>query len=145
MDEEQREKLINEIYPSFNKWWDEHGKYSRAGGGEYKRTFAWNAWLWVHERVHNRMSLLDKMERAKTEYNQLVTQCTIAPIGDPIHSTRAFTVTICDEGAGEFLAVRQMSNGAEISIEIEQWEVLKGVIESMFIDHIYTELSEVEK
>ena len=29
--------------PNFEAWWEEHGQYGRAGGGEYEKTFAYNA------------------------------------------------------------------------------------------------------
>lgn len=29
----------------FEQWWDNEGQYHRAGGGDYERTFAWEAWL----------------------------------------------------------------------------------------------------
>ncbi len=28
----------------FETWWDEHGQFLRAGGGEYEKTFAFHAW-----------------------------------------------------------------------------------------------------
>lgn len=28
----------------FEVWWQEHGQFSRAGGGDYEKTFAFNAW-----------------------------------------------------------------------------------------------------
>jgi hypothetical protein len=28
----------------FETWWTLDGQYSRAGGGEYEKTFAYNAW-----------------------------------------------------------------------------------------------------
>ena len=29
---------------SFDEWWQAHGQYCRAGGGEYEKTFAFRAW-----------------------------------------------------------------------------------------------------
>lgn len=29
---------------TFQQWWDEHGQYVRAGGGEYEICFAFAAW-----------------------------------------------------------------------------------------------------
>lgn len=29
---------------AFESWWEAHGQYGRAGGGEYEKTFAYNAW-----------------------------------------------------------------------------------------------------
>lgn len=28
----------------FNRWWNKHGQFCRAGGGSYERTFAYEAW-----------------------------------------------------------------------------------------------------
>lgn len=28
----------------FEEWWEKHGQFCRAGGGDYEKTFAWNAW-----------------------------------------------------------------------------------------------------
>ena len=37
--------------PNFEAWWEEHGQYGRAGGGEYEKTFAYNAWVSQAERI----------------------------------------------------------------------------------------------
>lgn len=29
---------------AFEVWWQRHGQFCRAGGGEYEKTFAWRAW-----------------------------------------------------------------------------------------------------
>lgn len=34
------EKLLAE----FEAWWESDGRYCRAGGGDYEKTFAWRAW-----------------------------------------------------------------------------------------------------
>ncbi len=34
-------------WDEFEKWWDDHGQYIRAGGGNYERSFAWKAWNWA--------------------------------------------------------------------------------------------------
>ena len=28
----------------FEDWWEKHGQYLKAGGGQYEKTFAWHAW-----------------------------------------------------------------------------------------------------
>lgn len=28
----------------FELWWQQHGQYCRAGGGDYEKTFAFRAW-----------------------------------------------------------------------------------------------------
>lgn len=37
--------------PDFESWWEKHGQYGRAGGGQYEKTFAYNAWREQAERV----------------------------------------------------------------------------------------------
>src|SRR5581483_6907489 len=32
-----------EFLAHFDEWWEEHGQYLRAGGGEYQKTFAYHA------------------------------------------------------------------------------------------------------
>lgn len=29
----------------FEIWWENHGQYNRAGGGNYEKTFAWESWI----------------------------------------------------------------------------------------------------
>ncbi len=29
----------------FEAWWENHGQYNRAGGGNYEKTFAWESWI----------------------------------------------------------------------------------------------------
>lgn len=36
----------------FEDWWEREGQFARSGGGQYEKTFAWNAWcaaLAAHE------------------------------------------------------------------------------------------------
>lgn len=28
----------------FEDWWEREGQFARSGGGQYEKTFAWNAW-----------------------------------------------------------------------------------------------------
>lgn len=45
--------------PDFESWWEEHGQYGRAGGGEYEKTFAYNAWTSQAERIRVLREALD--------------------------------------------------------------------------------------
>jgi len=29
---------------TFDEWWEKHGQFCRAGGGDYEKTFAFRAW-----------------------------------------------------------------------------------------------------
>ena len=31
----------------FEQWWDDEGQYHRAGGDDYCKTFAWEAWIFT--------------------------------------------------------------------------------------------------
>lgn len=35
----------------FMTWWEEHGQYCRSGGGDYERTFAFQAWRHLYPRL----------------------------------------------------------------------------------------------
>lgn len=35
---------MSAAHPAFEAWWQASGQYSRAGGGDYEKTFAFNAW-----------------------------------------------------------------------------------------------------
>lgn len=34
----------SQFVDEFMKWWEDHGQYVRSGGGDYERTFAFQAW-----------------------------------------------------------------------------------------------------
>lgn len=38
----------------FEKWWQEHGQFCRAGGGDYEKTFAFRAWEAATNRATNK-------------------------------------------------------------------------------------------
>lgn len=61
------------------------------------------------------------------------TEITITPAGEPIFSERGYTVKINDEGAGEFIVVRENAdalNGA-IRVDLEDWLELRDAIDQM--------------
>lgn len=41
----------SEVLQDFEVWWDKEGQYGRSGGGDYEKTFAFNAWVEVTSRV----------------------------------------------------------------------------------------------
>ena len=61
-----------------------------------------------------------------------ITQITVLPEGEPIFSDRAFNVTLADEAAGEFLRVTSLMDEGNITVEYEEWEMLRFVIDKMF-------------
>ena len=35
----------------FEQWWGDEGQYHRAGGDDYCKTFAWEAWIFVKNQA----------------------------------------------------------------------------------------------
>jgi len=40
-----RNPNLEAMEAEFTKWWEREGQFGRAGGGQYERTFAYNAWM----------------------------------------------------------------------------------------------------
>jgi len=60
------------------------------------------------------------------------TQLTVAPEGEPIFSERAYTVTIDDQSAGEYVVVESLDDqGGKITIDKADWVALRDAIEAM--------------
>lgn len=60
------------------------------------------------------------------------TQLTVAPEGEPIFSERAYTVTIDDQAAGEYVVVESLDDqGGKIAIDKADWVALRNAIEQM--------------
>ena len=57
-----------------------------------------------------------------------ITQITVTP--DRIFDDRAFTITIDDDAAGEYVAVHQLSEGL-IKIDPAEWPALRRAINKM--------------
>lgn len=55
----------------------------------------------------------------------------VLPNGDALHSDMATFVNIADEGAGEYVEVRQTAHGSVFRIDLEEWPVLRGAIDKM--------------
>lgn len=53
----------------------------------------------------------------------------VAPKGENFLSDRAFTVSLQDEGAGEFVVIEQL--GGKLAVEAHEWEALVEVVEEM--------------
>ena len=51
--------------------------------------------------------------------------------GEPIYSERSTTVSIRDDGGGEFVEVLQESG--RISMDVEEWPALKAAIDAMIL------------
>ena len=35
----------------FEQWWEDEGQYHRAGGDDYCKTFAWEAWIFIKAKA----------------------------------------------------------------------------------------------
>ena len=44
----------------FEQWWDDEGQYHRAGGDDYCKTFAWEAWIF--SKAQSEKALLEQFE-----------------------------------------------------------------------------------
>ncbi|CAQ71582.1 hypothetical protein [Cupriavidus taiwanensis] len=49
-------------YPRFERWWQDHGRYCRAGGGEYEKSFAWASWQYLRASLHQQPLTFDARE-----------------------------------------------------------------------------------
>ncbi len=47
----------------FEKWWQEHGQFCRAGGGQYEKTFAYRAFEYAETAAAKRHADLCRKER----------------------------------------------------------------------------------
>jgi hypothetical protein len=53
----------SEFVDEFMTWWEKHGQFCRAGGGDYERTFAFQAWRHLIPR-HRRL-IAEQLERER--------------------------------------------------------------------------------
>ena len=48
----QGERVPDEAFEAeFMTWWEDHGQYCRSGGGDYERTFAFQAWRHLYPQL----------------------------------------------------------------------------------------------
>ena len=60
------------------------------------------------------------------------TQLTITPEGEPIFCERAYTVTIDDQAAGEYVVVHSLGeDGDKIEIDPQDWPALREAIDQL--------------
>lgn len=61
------------------------------------------------------------------------TQLTVLPIGESINSEMATTITIEDEGSGEFVVIEQHGRVdiGKIAIDVDEWPDLREAIDLM--------------
>lgn len=62
---DQLPRIPDEVFVAeFLAWWDEHGQLCRSGGGDYERTFAFEAWRYLYPRIAELMGVLEMAERS---------------------------------------------------------------------------------
>lgn len=50
----ERSELSDEAFAAeFEAWWESDGQYVRAGGGDYEKSFAFQAWRHLYPRIHS--------------------------------------------------------------------------------------------
>lgn len=99
----QGERVPDKAFEAeFMTWWEDHGQYCRSGGGDYERTFAFQAWRHLYPQLMAARAALSQPSPA-TELEQ---------VGrfDPAHGTdRGGNVFayMCDNEAGEYMEFAQ--------------------------------------
>jgi len=60
------------------------------------------------------------------------TQLTITPEGEPIFHERAYTVTIDDQAAGEYVVIHSMDEDAgKLTVDPQDWPPLRDAIDTL--------------
>lgn len=54
---------------SFEAWWEAHGQFHRAGGGQYEKTFAYHAW--IDSAIAEREACANTCEALRDEWARL--------------------------------------------------------------------------
>lgn len=67
-------------------------------------------------------------------YQIRITQMMVLPDDEPIFSENATSISIADDGAGEFIVLSQnrTSRPAKVGIDKEEWQTLADAISKMF-------------
>lgn len=66
-----------------------------------------------------------------SEYEARVTQMTVARTDTPTFDSSAVTITVEDNGAGEFVVLKHTATGDNIGIEPEYWPTIREAINAM--------------
>lgn len=73
-----------------------------------------------------------KETETQTEYQIRVTKLTVLPKESPVFSDRSTNISICDDGAGEFVELEQ--NGQSMTIDPDEWFVIRDAVDEMVVD-----------
>jgi len=58
---------LSDLLEGFEAWWEAHGQYCRAGGGEYEKTFAFRAWEAAEQRREEHRQEQRRQERRQLD------------------------------------------------------------------------------
>lgn len=61
--------------------------------------------------------------------NHRVISMEVAPEGENFLHERAFTISLRDEGGGEYVEIEQI--GGKLSVEVEEWDALASAVKEM--------------
>lgn len=59
----------SEFVNEFMDWWEKHGQYVRSGGGDYERTFAFEAWRYLMPKLHAALAEQGERQEAVATIN----------------------------------------------------------------------------
>ncbi|SED32968.1 hypothetical protein SAMN05216178_6808 [Pseudomonas saponiphila] len=51
----------------FQSWWETEGQYVRAGGGDYEKSFAYQAWRHLYPRIHAASGVQPHTEQGRND------------------------------------------------------------------------------
>ena len=71
------------------------------------------------------------------KYKSRIVSIVVLPIGEPVFSEQATTVSIDDESGGEFVRLSQSrdeSKPGSVTIDPDEWPLLRETIDGMFLE-----------
>jgi hypothetical protein len=85
------------VPPEFTKWWEEHGRFVRAGGGQYEISFAFAAWNASREAALEEAANVCDEKQDWYEKDRCMGQATA--VGACAEEIRAIAASDSDGGA----------------------------------------------
>lgn len=73
----QGERVPDEAFEAeFMTWWEEHGQYCRSGGGDYERTFAFQAWRHLYPKLMQVRADVERICEKVRSFEQTTLTCS---------------------------------------------------------------------
>ncbi len=73
----QVERVPDEAFEAeFMTWWEEHGQYCRSGGGDYERTFAFQAWRHLYPKLMQARADVERICEKVRSFEQTTITCS---------------------------------------------------------------------